>query len=108
MLGESCGHIGYGALEAGLGGGIPRLSPRGSCASKNDRPSTFRDNSASGREWGWVMGMLRSGMSPDIVLERLVAAANGRGKNNAAGYARRTVRKAVGKLENDVRCSNFL
>ena len=90
------------ALEAS-----PRLPPRGSCASKNNRPNAFRDNSASGREWGWVMGMLRSGMSPDVVLERLVDAANGRGKNNAAAYARRTVRKAVGKLENDVRHSNF-
>jgi len=86
----------------------PRLSPRGSCASKkNDPRRPFRDTSASGREWGWVMGMPGSGMSFDIVLERLIAAANGRGKNNAAGYARRTVRKAVGKLENDVRYSNM-
>jgi hypothetical protein len=77
------------------------------CASKKECSNSFRDTSASGREWGWVMGMLRSGMNPGIVLERLAGAAQKRGKNNAVRYARHTVQKAVGKLEKGIRYSNM-
>ena len=49
-----------------------RLSPRGSCASKNDCAHPFRDISASGRERERGEGMPGSGMSHDIVSERPV------------------------------------
>ncbi len=75
------------------------LPPRGACALKKDCPNPFRDTSDSGREWGWVMGMLRAGMSARIVTERLIMTAKRRGKNNAVKYARYTVQKAVGKLD---------
>ena len=81
------------------------LPPRGSCASKKYCPDHFRDTSDSGREWGWVMGMLRFGMNPGIVTEKLTEAAKRRGKNNAVRYARYTVQKAVSRLDNRIRYS---
>ncbi len=77
----------------------PSLPPGVSCASKKDCLNQFRDTSDSGREWGWVMGMLRTGMSPGIVTERLIRAAKKRRKNNAVRYAQYTVQKAVSKLD---------
>ena len=53
-------------------GAPARLSPRGSCASKNDCAHPFREISASGRECERGVGMPGSGMSPDIVSERPV------------------------------------
>ena len=79
--------------------------PGGSCALKKDSPDHFRDTSDSGREWGWVMGMLRSGMGLGIVTERLTEAARKRGKCNAVRYAQYTVQKAVSKLDNRIQYS---
>jgi hypothetical protein len=77
----------------------PPLPPGGFCASKKNVAAHYRDTSDSGREWGWVMGMLRSGMAPVIVTQRLVEAAAKRGKPNALRYAQYTVQKAVTKLD---------
>ena len=67
----------------------------GSCASQKSIPQSGCDTSDSGREWGWVMGMLRSGMDANVVTERLIEAATRRGKKNAEKYACYTVRKAA-------------
>ncbi len=77
----------------------PSLPPGGACASKTDCSDHCRDTSDSGREWGWVLGMLRAGISPGIVTEKLVEAAKKRGKSTAVRYARYTVQKAVGTLD---------
>jgi len=63
----------------------------GLCASK----LTGCDKSASGQEWGWVLGMLRNNMDPNSVEELLTNAASGRDKKNAANYACHTVKKAI-------------
>ena len=73
----------------------PSLPPSGGfCASKNT-PTSHYDTTDSGREWGWVMGMLRAGLRPDSVTEKLIAAAQKRGKPNAMKYAKYTVQKAL-------------
>lgn len=73
----------------------PSLPPSGVfCASRNPSASHL-DTSDSGREWGWVMGMLRAGLRPDSVTEKLIAAAQKRGKPNAVKYANHTVQKAL-------------
>ena len=74
------------------------ISPGGFCASKKHRKDNFRDTSDSGREWGWVMGMLRVGISRSIVTEKLIEAAIKRGKPNAVRYAHYTVQKAFGRI----------
>jgi len=72
----------------------PSLPPSGGfCASKNIHAGLY-DTSDSGREWGWVLGMLRAGLSPVSVTEKLVDAAQKRGKTHAVKYATYTVQKA--------------
>jgi len=67
------------------------------CASKNIR-SYSKDISDSGKEWGWTMGMIRNGIKHDIVLEKLINAAERRGKQNAVKYAIYTVNKAISQI----------
>jgi hypothetical protein len=64
---------------------------RGFCASK----SAGYDKSASGQEWGWVLGMLKNNMEPNNIEKMLSIAASDRGKKNAAKYASYTVKKAI-------------
>lgn len=53
------------------------------------------DTSPSGREWGWVCGLLESGQSPDEVYRRLLDAARPRRGNDAERYARHTLQRAL-------------
>jgi hypothetical protein len=56
---------------------------------------TQPDTSASGREWGWVCGLLEAGYSPSVVYARLVEAARPRRGRDAERYAQRTLRQAL-------------
>jgi hypothetical protein len=77
----------------------PSLPPSGGfCASKSIYLGSY-DTSDSGREWGWVMGMLRIGLKPEMVTARLIAAAQKRGKTNAVKYADHTVLKALSLIK---------
>jgi hypothetical protein len=53
------------------------------------------DTSPSGREWGWVCGLLEAGSPPQEVYERLLDAARKRRGHDAERYARRTLRSAL-------------
>ena len=78
----------------------PSLPPSGGfCASKNNNTGLY-DTSDSGREWGWVLGMLRAGLSPDKVTDKLIASAQKREKANAVKYANHTVQKAFKLIKN--------
>lgn len=55
----------------------------------------LRDTSESGREWGWVCGLLETGHDPVTVYCRLLQRARPRRGDDAARYARRTVDKAI-------------
>jgi len=68
------------------------------CASKNAGLYS-KDASNSGREWGWVMGMLRNGVNQEIVFQKLKNTAERRGKKNAIKYATYTVNKAMLKID---------
>lgn len=71
----------------------------GFCASKKTQTDLY-DTSDSGREWGWVMGMLRAGLRPEVVTEKLIVAAQKREKTNAVKYAVYTVQKASSLIKN--------
>jgi hypothetical protein len=64
-----------------------RLPPRMS--------SSGTDTSASGREWGWVCGLLESGCDPHDVYLKLVDHARHRRGSDAERYARRTLDRAL-------------
>ncbi len=53
------------------------------------------DTSASGREWGWVCGLLESGTNPHDVYLNLVEHARSRRGSDAERYARRTIDRAL-------------
>jgi len=57
-----------------------------------------RDHSESGKEWGWVCGALKAGMSPEWIEHRLWQRARQRRGRDAKRYARLTVRNALKKL----------
>jgi len=67
----------------------------GACASKR---MGICDTSFSGREWGWIMGMLKAGMNVDEITNKLIEASDKRGKKHADRYARNTIRKACKEL----------
>lgn len=78
---------------------IQNLSPsRVFCASNKKSGRICVDTSDSGREWGWVLGMLRNGMDKSQVTEKLIEAAMARNKRNAVKYAHYTIRKAVSSI----------
>ena len=62
-------------------------------ARKRRQAST--DTSPSGREWGWVCGLLESGCDPERVYVRLLEQACLRRGSDAPRYARRTLRRAL-------------
>jgi len=55
-----------------------------------------RDESAS--EWGYVMGQLENGVTPEQVLQNLVEHCRPRRGHDAERYARRTISAALKKL----------
>jgi hypothetical protein len=90
---------------------VMRVSRRGyswdpSDASAVDRaesppvPAVIRarqgiDTSASGREWGWICGLLESGCPPEVAYNRLLEAARDRRGHDAERYAQRTLLRAL-------------
>lgn len=60
--------------------------------------SSGTDTSASGREWGWICGLLESGRDPDDVYLSLVEQARSRRGSDAERYARRTLDRAVAHI----------
>ena len=60
--------------------------------------ATGRDTSESGREWGWICGLIEAGYDPREVYERLVERARPRRDNDAERYARRTLARALDRL----------
>ncbi|WP_084684864.1 DNA-primase RepB domain-containing protein [Methylohalobius crimeensis] len=60
------------------------------------RGSSIRDESAS--EWGYVMGQLENGVTPEQVLQNLVEHCRPRRGHDAERYARRTISAALKKL----------
>jgi hypothetical protein len=59
-------------------------------------PSTT-DTSESGREWGWVRGLLEAGYAPAVVHDRLLERARGRRGSDAVRYAAYTMRRALSR-----------
>jgi hypothetical protein len=53
------------------------------------------DNSPSGKEWGWICGLLEAGYDPQSAYQRLVGSARQRRGGDAERYARRTIERAV-------------
>jgi hypothetical protein len=59
------------------------------------RPNNSIDTSPSGKEWGWVCGMLEAGLDPTIVHARLLEHALPRRGPDASRYATRTIDRAL-------------
>lgn len=59
------------------------------------RPTLATDTSPSGKEWGWVCGMLEAGLDPVTVHARLVEHARPRRGADAHRYASRTLARAM-------------
>ena len=57
------------------------------------------DTSPSGKEWGWVCGLLEAGNSPDLVYARLLEKARARRGSDAPRYARRTLACALERID---------
>lgn len=76
-------------------------NPIGAPTHRTDRPpgSAHGDASPSGQEWGWVCRMLEAGQDPERVYLELVGRAWNRRGPDTERYARRTVAKAMEKLE---------
>lgn len=83
----------------------PRAIPEGGRsrpAAKGDvqRLATARtsDTSESGREWGWVCGLLEAGYPASSIQARLQERARQRRGADAARYAQHTVRRAIARV----------
>lgn len=78
---------------------FPKLLSRplgGSCViPKGSRGS---DASPSGKEFSWVLRMLRSGINHTLVTSRLLYVAISRSKRSPDSYSKRTVKKAMSFL----------
>ncbi|MCP4545490.1 MAG: hypothetical protein GY835_03355 [bacterium] len=62
--------------------------------SRRRRRSTT-DTTPSGKEWGWVCGLLEAGSPPELVYVRLLEKARTRRGADAPRYARRTLERAL-------------
>lgn len=62
------------------------------------RATAGTDTSPSGREWGWICGLLESGCRPDTVYHRLLQRAIQRHRRDPERYARRTIARAQSHL----------
>lgn len=67
-----------------------RTSPRNYSGS--------HDASPSGREWGWICGLLESGCEPTEAYRRLLEHARPRRGRDTERYARRTVTRALAHI----------
>lgn len=64
---------------------------------QQDRPR--HDTSPSGRDWAWVCRSLEAGTSSRQVYEALVASASARRGHDAQRYARRTLERAIRRVQ---------
>lgn len=85
----------------------PSLSPPEQMSNKQQYMSekstkrtnpTNRDQSASGKEWGWVCGMLEHGIDPETAFRRLYQNAVIRRDTDADRYSRLTIFRAIKQL----------
>lgn len=67
-----------------------RLAPK--------REPGMPDQSESGKEWGWVCGMLEHGIPPETVFHRLYQRASIRRGSDAERYSRHTIHRALNRL----------
>lgn len=69
------------------------------CRTKKHSPASARaeqpDTTPSGREWGWICGLLEAGCPADVAYARLLEAARTRRGHDADRYARRTLQRAL-------------
>ncbi len=66
------------------------------------RPSA--DTTPSGKEWGWVCGVLEAGRPPELVYARLLEKARTRRGSDAPRYARRTLERALQRTGHAAAC----
>jgi hypothetical protein len=71
---------------------VPRRS--GSPTQASSGP----DTSQSGREWGWVLGLLQEGLEPEAAYRKLLTRARARRGADSERYARRTIQRALDRL----------
>jgi hypothetical protein len=64
-------------------------------SSDGARHATRTDSSDSGREWGWVCGLLEAGYRPRDAYLRLIERARPRRGRDVERYARRTIKRAL-------------
>jgi hypothetical protein len=78
-----------------------RPSGHRSSVPSDHKPSRSEpcDTSESGREWGWVCGLIEAGGDAHQIYERLVDRARPRRGKDAERYARRTVKRAVNRID---------
>ena len=65
--------------------------------SVSKSPKSLRDESRA--EWGWVLGALRNGKTPDTVIDELITQCEGRRHADAQRYAEHTVQRACKFLQ---------
>lgn len=73
-------------------------------ATQPPRPGTVTrggsgDHSASAQEWGWVCHLLEAGQPPEHVYQMLVDRAASRRGSDVERYARRTIEKALARIQ---------
>ena len=74
---------------------VPTLTRAESTPKNNRRRCRGVDTSPSGKEWGWVCGLLEAGCLPERVYTRLLEKACIRRGADAVRYARRTLERAL-------------
>jgi hypothetical protein len=79
----------------------PKPSPTASRPALDSLPTRNGggDASASGMEWGWVCRLLETGQAPARVYQLLVKRAAGRRGEDTERYARRTVERALARIQ---------
>lgn len=78
------------------GAGVPRRPPG------SRTYSTSPDSSPSGREWGWICGLLEAGCEPAEAYRRLLERARSRRGRDTERYARRTVSRALAHMSSRI------
>lgn len=81
---------------------IPSFADDSTPAARPDLQSSSRtsrhDTSPSGREWGWVCGLLEAGCDPTTAYQQLVQVSGRRRGSDAERYAQRTVARALAHI----------
>jgi hypothetical protein len=75
------------------------MSRRPVRSTNEPRHTTSTDTSESGREWGWVCGLLEAGYEPRAAYQRLIERARHRRGRDVERYARRTMMRALDHVQ---------